>query len=203
MDEFNKQQTSSNGVYIQDVNGKLWKTEDWDNSTKPNAIAVISNEAKFLIALTEPTSCMRISSGCIDPFEEYMACAMHSAIALSDYDGAGNTANIIKMLPSTDYAAGYCNAFTFPDGKTKGFLPSLGQLNLAYQNKEAINAALSKCGGATISHEYFYWPSMFCEANDNNKKRSFWAQYWNIVCTHQSNGETDERKFVRPFADVS
>ena len=41
----------SNGVYIQDVNGNLWKTEEWDNSVKPNAIAVVADEAKLLIAL--------------------------------------------------------------------------------------------------------------------------------------------------------
>lgn len=195
MDEFNELQSPNNGVYIQDVNGKLWGMEEWDNSVKPNAIAVISNEAKFLIALTEPTSCMRISSGCIDPFEEYMMCAMYSAIALSDYDGAENTASIMKMLPSTDYAAGYCNAFTFPDGKTKGFLPSLGQLNLAYQNKAAVSAALSKCGGTAMTNGY-YWSSTFWGVNGNH--RYCWNLYWSdggVNCSYLNS-----RTYVRPFA---
>ena len=107
-----KQQVPSEGVYIQDVNGKLWKTEDWDNSAKPNAVAVIAKEDKFLIALVEPLSRMSISLS-YTALEKYMATTSSSAEAKADYNGVGNTANILKMMLSTDCAAGYCNAFIF------------------------------------------------------------------------------------------
>ena len=140
------------GVFIQDTNGKLWETEDWDNSVKPNAIAIITDETKFLMALEQTD--LQISSTCQTELEEHMYAASCHKLAISDYDGAGNTARMLKAQPSTDYAAGYCNAFVFPNGKTKGYLPSLGQLYLAYQNGEAVNDALRACGGTVMGIPY-------------------------------------------------
>lgn len=187
-----------NGVYIQDIKGKLWKTEDWDDSVKPNAVAVIADEAKFLIALTQAPSTTTISSFSTATLDKYMMAALVSDAAKADYDGAGNTANIMKLQPSTDYAVGYCNAFTFPDGRTKGFLPSLGQLNLAYQNKDAIDAALSKCGGIGMIEDY-YWSSTFSGVNGSG--RSCWVLRWNggIV----SYDYVSHYYHVRPFADFN
>ena len=42
-----------NGVYIQDTNGLLYTKEKWSNSGKTaNAIAVITDECRFIISLT-------------------------------------------------------------------------------------------------------------------------------------------------------
>ena len=183
-------------VFIQDVNHKLWKTCDWDGSVKPNAIAVIADETKFLIALTQPSLCIPISSASNDPLEDYMT-AIPSLIEVgADNDGVGNTARIMKMQPNTEYAAGYCNAFTFPDGKTRGSLPSLGQLWLAYKNKAKIDAALSKCGGIPMNDD-LYWSSTFwgvyCDC------RGCWLLRWSdggVGCSSLGSSH-----YVRPFAD--
>ena len=189
-------QTSTNGVFIQDVKGKLWKTLDWDGSVKPNAIAVIADESKFLIALCEFD--LRISDSSRTEFDRYMFSTSCSNLAISDYNGAENTANILKTQSSTEYAAGYCNALIFPDGNTKGFLPSLGQLNLAYQNKSAVATALSKCGGTAMAN-YYHWSSSFWGVDDIY--RFCWTLRW-------SDGKVDSdslynRCHVRPFADLS
>ena len=188
-------QLPSNGVYIQDINGKLWETEDWDNSVKPNAVAVIADEAKFLIALTQAPSTTTISSFSTATLDKYMMAALDSDVAKADYNGAGNTANIIKLPQRTDYAANHCSTYILPDGNTKGYLPSLGQLNLAYQNKDAIDAALSKCGAAMF--EDYYWSSTF--AGVNGSGRSCWILRWNggIV----SYDYVSHYYYVRPFAD--
>ena len=188
-------QVPSNGVYIQDINGKLWETEDWDGSVKPNAVAVIADEAKFLIALTQAPSTTTISSFSTATLDKYMMAALDSDVAKADYNGAGNTANIMKLPQRTDYAANYCSTYILPDGNTKGYLPSLGQLNLAYQNKEAVNAALSKCGAAMF--EDYYWSSTF--AGVNGSGRSCWVLRWNggIV----SYDYVSHYYHVRPFAD--
>ena len=184
-----------NGVYIQDIKGKLWKTEDWDGSVKPNAVAVIADEAKFLIALTQAPSTTTISSFSTATLDKYMMAALDSDVAKADYNGAGNTANIIKLPQRTDYAANHCSTYILPDGNTKGYLPSLGQLNLAYQNKDAIDAALSKCGAAMF--EDYYWSSTF--AGVNGSGRSCWILRWNggIV----SYDYVSHYYYVRPFAD--
>ena len=183
-------------VYIQDINGKLWETEDWDNSVKPYAIAIITDETKFLMALEQ--SDLAMSNICQTDFDEYMFAALTSHVAIKNYDGAGNTEKMLKAQPSTDYAAGYCNAFTFPDGKTKGYLPSLGQLYLACRNKGEVNAALSKCGGTTMSTNYNYWSSTFWGKNQYDY-RSCWVLGWNDSGIY--NVRLIDVECVRPFAD--
>ena len=187
----------SNGVYIQDVSHKLWRTEDWDNSVKPNAIAVISDKVRFLVALTQLPSTMRISRHFCEPLEKYMTVISDKTAAKADYDGAGNTAKILKVIPSTGYAAGYCDAYVFPDGKTKGFLPSLGQLNLVFQDKAAVNDALSKCGGIAMSS--YYWSSTFWGVGDIYRR--CWGFSWSgggvgYDCLCGTN-------YVRPFANFN
>ena len=185
------------GVYIQDVNGKLWKTEEWYGLTKPNAIAVIADNAKFRIALTQASLRMIISGEFSEPLEKYMMRSASSAAALSDYNGTENTANMLLAQPSIDYVAGHCNAFTFPNGKTKGYLPSFGQLNLAYKNKSAIDAALRKCGGAAM-RESWYWSSTFWGVSS-----SFYRYCWTLRWSDGGvgYGSLNYYAYVRPFAD--
>ena len=143
-------QVINDGVFIQDINHKLWKICDWDNSVKPNAIAVISRKTNFLIALGQSESRKPLSLSHNTPLEKYMTLIESTKDAKADYSGARNTANILKVEPSNVCAAAYCDEFVFPNSKTKGYLPSFGQLYLAFQNKTAIDAALSKCGGTKM-----------------------------------------------------
>ena len=190
-----------NGVYIQDINGKLWKTEDWNGSVQPNAIAVITPEHKFRIALQYSPSRMTMNPNSTDPWETYLSGTTNSGItdgtvAKTDYSGAVNTQLIVeKCQSSTEYAAGACNAYTFPDGVTKGYLPALGELNLAYQNKAAIDAALLKCGGTAMAIGC-YWSSTFY--GSYNGYRYCWILSW-------SDGYYSyliNNNYVRPFASL-
>ena len=184
-----------NGVFIEATNYELYLSDDWPSSKTPNSIVVLTDSVKFRIALTH--SYLGFSDSRYTPLENYMTGTTSSSNALADYDGAGNTANILKAIPSTGYAAGYCNAFVFPDGKTKGYLPSLGQLNLAYQNKAAVDAALSKCGGTAMTDRY-YWSSTFWGKNQYDSWRHVWRLYW-------GNGDVESYSilselYTRPFA---
>lgn len=188
------------GVFIQDTNGKLWETDDWEvakweYSAEPNAVAVIAKETKFLIALSQHPS-IALSSFSVTQFEKYMMTISDRTKAKSDYNGMENTTNMLLAQPSSDYAAGWCNAFTFPDGKTKGYLPSLGQLYLAYQNKAAIDAALSACGETAMS-TFGYLSSTFwgtvCDY------RNFWMLDWGD-CSIIIHGVYYGSR-VRPFAN--
>ena len=196
-----KPQTPRNGVYIQDISGKLWEIKEWDDSVKPNAIAVIDDEAKFLIALREFE--LRLSDDGKALFRNYMAKISCETAAKADYNGAGNTSNMLKAESDTSYAAGFCNSFTFPNGKPKGYLPSLGQLNLAYHKKHEICDALNKCGGAAMSSDY-HWSSTFHYAREsysiNCGMHACWMLNWKdgIVKSYYS----DSRGYVRPFANL-
>ena len=192
----------ANGVYIEGLDGKVYSiylnqgVDVWQSGKTANSIIVASGDVKFRIALTQPSS-MAIGSFA-DPLENYMTAISDRTAAKADYNGSGNTANIMKLQSSTAYAAGYCNAFTFPNGKAKGFLPSWGQLNLAYQNKAAVDAALSKCGGTAMFGGY-YWSSTFWGVRGGY--RGCWILSWSdgYVSDDGLNGSL----YVRPFADLT
>ena len=185
----------ADGVYIEGLDGKAYTVDKWQSGNTANSVIVASGDVKFRIALTQQSS-MAIGSSNTDPLENYMTAISDETAAKADYNGSVNTANIIKMQSSTDYAAGYCNAFTFPDGKTKGFLPSLGQLNLAYQNKAAVDAALSKCGGTAMNTNY-YWSSTFWGVNRGYRR--CWRLNWSDGNVGYI-GSLRSSLYVRPFA---
>ena len=160
--------TLKNGAFIEDLNGNLFSLDAWSTVSHANAnsVVLLSSAKNFRIALQGAPSWMQMNPNYTDPWETYLSGTTNSGItdetvAKTDYSGAVNTQLIVeKCQSSTDYAAGWCNAYTFPDGKTKGYLPALGELYLAYQNKDAINAALAKCGGTALP-TYFIWSSTF------------------------------------------
>ena len=156
------------GIYIEDKQGRLYTESDWSsgNNTNANSIAVVTDAHSFRIALTGPSSYMTMSNSSEDPWKTYLSGTTNSGIigegvAMMDYNGATNTQLIVtKCNSSTGYAAGWCNAYTFPDGKTKGYLPALGELCLVSKNNNAIDAALAKCGGTAL-YGGSYWSSTF------------------------------------------
>ena len=189
----------ADGVYIEGLDGRAYTVDNWKGGNAANSIVVASGDVKFRVALTEPLKSMRMSGSFTDTLENYMTALSDLSKALADYDGAGNTAKIMQVQPSTDYAAGYCNAFIFPDGKTKGFLPSLGQLNLVNQNVSDVNAALSKCGG-TAMNEYAHWASTFWGLKGVYRK--FYVMKLDGFDSISIFNLVDHN-YVRPFGDIS
>ena len=184
------------GVGIEATDGYVYTTDDWPSSKTANSIVVAGNGVSFRMALGHESR-LQISSRFTDPLENYMTGISASTAARADYNGAGNTAKIMQMQPSTSYAAGYCNAFTFPDGKTKGYLPALGQLNLAYQNKYAITEALNKCGGTAMDTSDYYWSSTFYGRDWQGSM--CWSLKWENGGS-SPNYYLDQSYSTRPFA---
>ena len=186
----------TDGVYIEGINGKFYTVDNWKGGNAANSVIVASGDVKFRIALTQPSN-KAIGNSHTDPLEYCMTAISDETAAKADYNGSGNTANIMKLQSSTAYAAGYCNNFIFPDGKTKGFLPSLGQLYLAYQNKAFVDAALAACGGTAMNTSNYYWSSTFWGVIRGNRR--CWGLYWSDGDVYFS-GYVDFDRFVRPFA---
>ena len=187
------------GVYIQDKSGRLWTTGSWatSNNANANAIAVLTSNVKVLVALTDSGGTKQIHSSSSGALENYMTAIKDTTQAKADYKGAENTANIMKLQSSTSYAAGWCNAFTFPDGKTKGHLPSLGEFWEVYQNKSLVDAALSKCGGTAINTSNYHWCSTFRGIFFGNN-RNCWILNWSDG--NVNNRLLDGSGYVRAFA---
>lgn len=186
------------GVFIQDKSGKLRTIDSWDtsNNSNANAIAVLTSNVKVLVALTDSGGAKQIHSSYSGALENYMTAIKDTTQAKADYKGAKNTANIMKLQSSTSYAAGWCNAFTFPDGKTKGHLPSFGEFWEVYQNKSLVDAALSKCGGTAISTSNYHWCSTFWGISYGS--RLCWLLRWGDGNVGYDGLDLD--KYVRAFA---
>ena len=194
-----KKQAPSN-VYIEATNGELFTADKWTGSLTPNSVVVIQDEVQFRIALTQSSSTMKIYSSSSGPLEDYMTGIIDEEQAKLDMKSVENTDNILKLQSSTNRAAGYCNSFTFPDGKTKGLLPALGWLQTAYDNKAAVDACLAACGATAMDTSNYHWASTFWGATRNGI-RYCWSLSW-------SDGTVDSFYLnislpVRPFAEYA
>ena len=197
---FSKKQTPSlNGVYIEATNGELFTADKWTGSLTPNSVVVIQDEVRFRIALTRPSSTMKIHSSHDGALENYMTAIGDTAQAKLDMKSAENTANIMKLQSGTGYAAGYCNSFTFPDGKTKGLLPALGWLQTAYDNKAAVDACLAACGATAMDTSY-HWAATFGGVYGGSN-RGCWVVAWSDGGVEYGRLSISGR--VRPFAEYA
>ena len=195
-----KQTPLLNGVYIEATNGKLFTSDKWTGSLTANSVVVIQDEVRFRIALTQSSSTMKIHSSYSGKLDNYMTAIRDSSQAKLDMKSAENTANIRKLQSGTDYAAGYCNSFTFPDGKTKGLLPALGWLQTAYDNKAAVDACLAACGATAMDTSDYHWASTFWgvdKASSRNYRRCWVLNWSNGDVTYKS---LTNANWVRPFA---
>ena len=191
-----KQTPLLNGVYIEATTGELFTANKWTGSLTPNSVVVIQDEVRFRIALTQSSSTMKIHSSYDGALENYMTEISDLAQAKLDMKSAENTANIMKLQSGTGFAAGYCNSFTFPDGKTKGLLPALGWWQTAYDNKAAVDACLAACGATAMDTSNHHWASTFCVVF--SKRRHCWQLRWSGGSVSDDSLASSVR--VRPFA---
>jgi len=140
-----------NGVYIQSVDGKLYTVANWSqSSSNANAVAVVTDNCRFIIAKTNYTTSTHWSE--TPSIVSNVLVSTSATTAKTDYKGKSNTDYILAAFGSNAPSAYYCSIFTFPNGQ-HGFLPALGELYAAYQNSTAINTALAKIGGDSLGSD--------------------------------------------------
>lgn len=158
------------GVYIQHVNGALYTESEWTTggyaNSSANGVAILSETEPAFVIAKQNASSSELRWGGYGKKVPDIGTTQSSATAVLDYDGAGNTPKIIEQLDGyTDSkgvigapAAEACATYTFPNGK-KGYLPALGEWKTAYNNKTAVESAMTLIGGAAIQTDYYYWSS--------------------------------------------
>ena len=194
----------SYGVLIEDVDGNLWNHDRWDGSVCANSIAVIDAKHNFKLALTQYSQ-IRMDDSRQALWTSFLKSPKIYDYVISDYNGNYDTQEIWRFNSWGEYAASLCISYRAPDNNRNWYLPSLGELNLAYQYKKDINKALSVCGGdAMHEKKSFYWSSNYCETNydklmaDGFGGDAAWGFSWN-------DGQCKEINVwkwccVRPFA---
>lgn len=180
------------GVFIQHIDGTLYTTEEWTAGgfTKDlaNGVAVIDPAASFVIARGFAASGIAWSSDTSNVIEGIMT-TTDSATAYTDYAGAANTE--LMLAAGTSGAAHACADFTFPNG-AKGYLPAAGEFKIAFNNKAAVNAALSLLGGTQITGIY-QWSST--QVRDSQA----WCMYGEGYGTSTGKKNT---YYARPFTSL-
>ena len=157
------------GVYIQHVNGALYTESEWTAcgyaNSDANGVAILSETIPaFVIAKTDADS-SKLQWGGYNKTITGIVTTTTKTTALLDYDGIGNTPKIIEQCVgyTSNFVTGApaaeaCAAFTFPSG-TKGYLPALGEWQVANNNKTAVVSAMMLIGGTAISTIDYYWSS--------------------------------------------
>ena len=152
---------ASNGVYIYANNGKLYTPEEWDTANNDLAVgvAVVTDDCRFAIgkigrnnvAWSITLSLVSIPSS-------------SSSSASNDYNGENKSRSIRESTPeenSSNNAAHWCYAqtITVNDATKHGYLAALGEWQAAYDNKSAVDSAMSLIGGVAIPTGNYLWSS--------------------------------------------
>ena len=142
------------GIYIQHIDGRLFKTEEWTLIGYPNdeanGVAVVSDACRYVITKTERqyTSWQTTAT-----LIEGVATFTSLESAITDFDGVNNT-----NLMTGSIAKSYCSEYTFPNGQ-QGYLGSAGEWNEFLKNYNAVDSAMTSIGGESFFGGKKYWTS--------------------------------------------
>ncbi|MGM9862701.1 MAG: hypothetical protein ACI305_00350 [Lepagella sp.] len=183
------------GVFIEATDGTLYKSTEWTGAKTANSIVVKDTEASFRMALVQNDGMYIHSTNYT--YSSLPPSYTTSDAALLDMDPETNMTYMLNSNSSTSYAAGFCDNFTFPDGATKGLLPSLGWLKIVLYNKSEVDACLSACGATAMDAETDYWSSTYY------KRSSLVYYFWSLSYGSNSivgKSIASNSICVRPFA---
>lgn len=136
-------------VLIQHLDGSLYTTDQWTAegfaNDAANGVAVIADEAQFVIAPVIQRNLSWGDNGIIDG----IMVSTDSSVAKTDYEGKRNTQLMLEAGNRAGMAAFTCDFVKMPNGQD-GYLPSLGELVVAYECRDEINAARSLIGASAM-----------------------------------------------------
>lgn len=182
------------GVFIQHVDGRVFSTNAWTEggfaNDQANGVVVSTDDARFVIAKDNVSTSMKWSSN-TSTLVDGILTSTDATVAKTDFVGQENT-NL--MLATDTSGAGYsCANFTFPNG-ANGYLPALGELYVAYQNKAAIDKAMTLIGGTALGNSY-YWSSTQSSASNA------WSLDWSDGSTY--GNYKSRTNYVRALSALS
>ena len=179
------------GVFIQDINSKLYAAEDWDSSQMANGVAIQTDDISFVIALKDASS-----SYCTWGTRSNISGVNNSdskATVKTYLNGEKETEAIITNAASS-VAASYCRNYTFPNGQN-GYMGAGGEWWIVLSNKEAVTAAMNACGGTVPSKDYW------CTTEQVGSNRA-WAADWEGADLTNYNKSASSSVKVRAFLKI-
>lgn len=171
--------TAPNGVYVYANDGLLYNPDDWDiaNNDLAIGVAIVTDDCRF--AITKGEKPQRAWSDALHGTDvNGLTNYTSDGSAVTDFNGESNTVIIREAAPSEDAsnnAAHYCYSQTVSingRGTIHGYLPALGELQAAYNNKSLVDSTISLIGGTAIPTDN--WLRSSTEWNSYNA----WLLYW-------------------------
>lgn len=201
------------GAFVEATDGTLYTASAWASAGKTaNSVVFITENISVRIALVEAG--LLIHSNETTSKDNYMEPLPDTTLASVDYDGKSNTTKLVRFniaynTNTNSYAAPYCNNYTFPDGITKAYLPSLGQGLEIAKNKSQIDSCLTACGGTllgvyTATYPNYMWTSTYYGVNGWNYYPMYGVSYDSktlVVYRTPGDFSNDLHLGVRPIAD--
>lgn len=184
-----------NGVFIYTTSGQLVNPDSWTGSTSDTVgVAVITDVCSFVIGKTNLGYKYWDNSYSSNGVISGVTATDSTNTAKVDYNGVANT-NAMRQKSSGCEAAKACyNSTVTINGSTAhGYLGGCGEWWQAYQNKAAVDSAMSKCGGTAIPTNDYHWTSTQYQTG------YYYAWYlgWNDGNVRSSSKTVGD--YVRPF----
>lgn len=163
------------GVYIQDLNSKLYTPAQWTESGllsgSANGVVVVTPKISVVVA-TERIICSWFTEKDINLVEGVLTTG-DVDVAFGDFNGEENTRLIAEALGENS-AAYKCSNYVFPNG-VRGYLPSLGELAEIKPYQSDYNKAASLIGAKLLNAQF--WSST--QYNTVDYKRAWGFSYFN------------------------
>lgn len=186
------------GASIYGLDGKFYSADEWTTAGKNNSdavgVAVSNGEHSFVIHPTAEQGSTKWSSNNSVKIDGVVTIPTdYRAIAESDFAGEANTAAILAPVQAGTIAdapaAAYAAGITFANGK-KGYLPSAGELTLAYTVLSDINSCMTAIGGTKFDmSSKNYWSSTQSSASN----AWYWFNYHEYVSSTAKKYTLDVR----------
>lgn len=192
--------TIANGVYILDVDNKLFKKDKWDieNNSKAMGVAVITDNCAFCIQIIEDGGLYPFTTDghLIDEFPSVVT-TTDEEVALKDFKGYSNSETIISNAWDRIYEAIFAVFVEWPNGNTAGYIGALGEWQELYQHIDEVNEYLALIEGDPV--DGYYWSSTLGDTE------SVWAFVGHINSPHLFGGDrvpTDHVSQIRSFYPI-
>lgn len=173
------------GVFIQHVDGTIYAPAEWTaggfSNSQANGVAVVDKRASFIISKTVASVAKKWSSDTSNLIDGVFT-SEDEETAKADYAGAKNTA-LIAATDTSDTAYA-CANYVFPNGRA-GYLPALGEWDVVYSRKSAIDSAMSLIGGTALGTSYV-WTS-----TQGSATRAWWFYLKNGTMANSSKTTTN------------
>lgn len=152
--------TGPKGVYILDIDNKLFKKDKWDieNNSKAMGVAVITDNCAFCIQIIEDGRLYPFTTDghLIDEFPSVVT-TKDREVALKDFKGYSDSNTITDNDWDRIYEAVFAAWVEWPNGHTNGYVGSLGEWQELYQHIDEVNEYLALIDGDPI--DSYYWSS--------------------------------------------